>query len=153
MAINILLVEDSRYKRDRIIDHILNDNNSIKIDEAYSFTSGWQKLIKKEYDLIILDMSLPTYDKTEQEQGGKFRTFGGRELARKLIRHNISSNFLFITQYRSFSDTGDSHTLQSLEKEFEQMFDKQYLGIIYFDTSSTLWKAEVTKTINKLILK
>jgi DNA-binding NarL/FixJ family response regulator len=95
--IKALIIEDNPYKRDKI-KKLLLGKFEMKIEEADSFTSGWQYLSNDKFDLICLDMSLPTFDQDEIHGGGEFRAFGGKELARKMKRRKIDSKFIVITQ-------------------------------------------------------
>ncbi|HIF9079602.1 TPA: response regulator [Photobacterium damselae] len=140
---NILIVEDNAFKRDKIIS-FLNEEFDLSIDIAMSFTSGWQELSKKIYDVVILDMSLPTYDITGSDKGGNFRTFGGRELARKMKRRKIMSKKIFITQYDSFSHKEINLSIESLSNVLEKELGDEFLGIVYFDSNSSTWKKILT---------
>ena len=148
MNSRILIVEDNNHKRDNVISFIKDIINNVIIDEAYSFTSGCQKAFAKDYDLIIIDMSLPTYDKTTTENGGKFRPFGGREIARKIIRKKLKLKMIFITQYKSFSDKGRSKSLDALKDELKDEYGDQYISLIYYDSSMSIWKDNLQTAIN-----
>ena len=100
MGIDILVVEDNEYKRKRIVEVIKSDFNDCIVTESYSFTSAWKFISEHVFDVILLDMSLPTFDKTDSDPGGVFRIFGGKELARKMGKRNVKSKFIFITQYK-----------------------------------------------------
>jgi CheY-like chemotaxis protein len=114
-----------------------------EVTEAHSFTSGCQAIEKNNYSLVLLDISLPTYDKIGVESGGKFRPFGGREIARKLARSSSTSKVLFITQYNSFSDRGASESLQSLEQLLKAECGDNYCGLIFYDSSKSAWRTEI----------
>lgn len=147
MLINILLVEDNRHKREKIIDILSDLEPDFIITEALSYTSGWKQLTSSSFNLILLDMSLPTFDICKTESGGKFRTYGGKELARKMKRRQIKTKFIFITQYESFNDLNGTQTLQSIEKELKIEYKEQCVGVIHFDTSSSLWKKALQNMI------
>ncbi len=146
---NILLIEDNPHKRKKITDFISQFDDSVEISESESYTSGWQSLIGGSYSLVILDMSLPTYDVSEGESGGRFRTFGGKELARKMKRKGVPSNFFFVTQYESFNDVNGTQTLDSIKNELKSEYGDRCLGVIHFDTSSKVWKEEFKIMLEK----
>lgn len=141
MIIHILLIEDNMHKRERILGYLKSSGHLIAVKEAYSFTSGFRAMTDgAKYDLVIMDMSLPTYDKSSTESGGRFRTLGGREVARKARRKGIDFPILFLTQYNAFSEGDVSHTLETMDGELRGEFGKCYLGIVQYDSSQTLWK-------------
>lgn len=152
LAINILIVEDSPHKVSKVSEHLLSLEYDVCLTKAYSFTSGWQALEVKKFDLILMDMSLPTYDRRDADPGGRFRPFGGRELARKLVRRGIKSTVVFLTQYESFSDKAGSHTFNSLREELIRDCGELFGGMIFYDSSKLAWKEELLAVFKKNII-
>lgn len=150
MGPNILFVEDNHHKRGKVIAFLKDRNPSCNITEAHSFTSGTQKILENEYDVVLLDMSLPTYDKSKNEPGGRFRTFGGKEIARKVRRRNKQSKIIFITQYASFSDNGRSQTLDEIRNELSSDNDENYIGTVFYDSSQSAWKEKLIAILEGL---
>ena len=75
----ILLIEDNSNKLKqikRVLTEIYPESN---IEEAYSFNSGVRKVYENKWNLIILDMSLPTYDITHTESGGDKKPVAGKK--------------------------------------------------------------------------
>ncbi|NYS31925.1 response regulator [Pantoea sp. WMus005] len=152
MPIEILVVEDNEFKRKRIVEVLSNEFESAKISECYSFTSAWQLIPERKYDLIVLDMSLPTFDKKESDSSGNFRVFGGKELARKLTKRKITSQFIFISQYKNFSDDVNSYTFESLKNELIEKYKSKCLGFLYYSNTKSEWRDElilIVKGISK----
>jgi len=147
----ILLVEDNQHKRVHISSFLSSIYPNVEVREAYSFTSGCQALADGSYPVVILDMSLPTYDKTGTEAGGRFRTFGGREIARKIVRSKSDAKIVFVTQYDAFSDKGGSHSLQTLTQELIGDCGENFGGVIFFDSSQSAWKNELMNFLNPIL--
>lgn len=147
MLKRILLVEDNDYKRARVRGHLQDVCPQAVVDEARSFSSGCKLADETTYDLAIMDMSLPTHDRSPSETGGKFRALGGREIARKIMRRAQATRIVFVTQYDSFSDAKRSLTLTSLNDVLRAECRESYAGLIYFDTSKGTWKDQLTKAI------
>jgi len=150
MGLKILFVEDNDHKRGRIIDFICHTFPHTNVDEAYSFTSGWQKLESSFYDLVLLDMTLPTYDRSSTESGGRIRIFGGREIARKIYRNKIKTSVAVITQFNSFSDKGYSHNFEDLCREMEKDLNDTFKGMIFYNSSVSAWRDDLTNIIIRL---
>jgi len=146
----ILFVEDNAHKRSRVIESINSIDSSINVFEAWSFTSGCQKIEVESYDLLLLDVSLPTYDRSGAESGGRFRVFGGREIARKVFRNHLSCKIAFITQFNSFSDKGNSYTFEALQNEIASELDGKYLGMIYYNSAISTWRDELAKILKEI---
>lgn len=150
MPLSMLLVEDNSHKRDRIVSFIKEKFPEAIIEEAHSFSSGCKLVMEKEYLMVVLDISLPTYDRSSSEPGGRNRPFGGREIARKIIRRNINTKIIFITQFDSFSDKGRSHSISSLRSQLEDECGSQFLGLIHYDSSKISWKEELSSSLAKV---
>lgn len=144
MKLNLLFVEDNDYKRNKILDYLNSSLRSFNIHEARSYTSGVQGIDSCDFDILLLDISLPTFDKTQTESGGRFRTFGGRELARRAIKRFHSAKIIFITQYKSFSDRGTSYSFEALSNQLKIDCGLNFGGVIFFDGAQSSWKDSLT---------
>lgn len=147
MLNKLLIIEDNKYKLTKISNFIREFSETIEIVEAYSYTSGWQKIVEGTFDLIVLDMSLPTFDIGETQSGGNFRTFGGKEIVRRMDRGNKLTNFLIITQYETFNDVTGTRSLASMDKELEELYRENFKGIIHLDSSSNNWKVKLNNIL------
>jgi CheY-like chemotaxis protein len=150
MPHELLLVEDNSHKRDRIVNFLHESFPHWVVVEAHSFTAASRHVLGKHFSVILMDMSLPTYSKSESDSGGRFRTFGGREIARKALRRGIHTRILFLTQYEAFSDQGTSKTLQTLDEEMKTEYGDMYAGLIHYDSSKSIWKEMVSKTLDEV---
>lgn len=146
----ILIVEDNEYKRTRIKELIYSEFPDCEISECYSFTSAWKLISNSRFDLLLLDMSLPTFDKTDSDPGGVFRVFGGKELARKIKKRGLPTKFLFITQYKSFSDSTSSLSFEGLKEELLTQYENECLGFILYSNTVSEWREDLITYINEL---
>ncbi|GGY48847.1 response regulator [Pseudoduganella albidiflava] len=146
----ILLVEDNPYKQSRILDFLNSLDGSIQITTAASFTSACQRVLEQDFTLIVLDVSLPTYDRSASDSGGKFRILAGREIARKLTRAKSKTKIVFLTQYSSFSDKGNSYTFDSLAKQLRLDCGDSFVGMVFFDATSALWKEALESIVKEI---
>lgn len=143
----VLLVEDSDYKRSRVQEFVVSILPGVHLDVAASFNSAAQALDTGRYELVVMDISLPTYDRSPVESGGRFRALGGRELARKIVRRRLQSRIVFLTQFDSFSDDVHSHNLKSLADTLRADCGAQFAALIYFDSSTSSWKEQLERVL------
>lgn len=153
MQFNVIIVEDNIQKKKKVLDFIESVNSLKVIEIASSYTSGCQVIDKfgNDADLILLDISLPTYDINNSSPGGNFRPFAGREIARKIIRRKMNVKIIFITQYNSFSENSKSYNFQELRDELIKDCKENFLGMIQFDSTKENWKVDLTKLIGDLV--
>lgn len=141
MKSKLLLVEDSDYKRGKILDFLTLNFPNVEVTVARSHSSGMAAIDEQGgFQVLLLDVSLPTYDKSATESGGRFRTYGGREIARRAIKRVGPISIAFITQYKTFNDKGASLTYDELCGQLENDCGSSFLGAIFFDGSASSWK-------------
>lgn len=143
----IVIIEDNEHKRKKIKDFIFKIDESINIDEAYSYTTGLKKCINNSYDLLILDMTMPTYEKSSNETGGNFRTYGGKEIVRQLKRKKKDLPFVILSQYSKFSDNTMTLSLDEISNQLKKVSPDYFIETILYDTSSSTWKAMLEEII------
>lgn len=150
MGHKILLIEDNPHKQSRILEFLESFDSTLKVNTATSFTSGCKAAESEVFDLVILDISLPTYDRSPADSGGRFRILGGREIARKLTRKGSAPKMFFLTQYSSFSDKGTSYTFESLSAELSIECGSDFRGMIFFETTSSKWKQALGQVLREI---
>lgn len=146
----ILIIEDNEHKRGKVCSFVRSIDEGIELREAFSFNSGVKAILSESLDLIILDMSLPTHDKSATESGGRFRVYGGKDIVRKMKRKSIETPFVILTQYSNFGEGDGRKDLSDIEKELEKTLPTQYISTIHYETSSHLWKEKLQRVIKEL---
>lgn len=72
MKLNILIIEDDDEKLMKITYFVETTFIDSKVSSARSYASGLRKIIslKGTTDIILMDMSMPSFDIAEHEPGG-----------------------------------------------------------------------------------
>ena len=105
---NLLIIEDDMSKIKKIKSFIEDNYQEFSVNEAHSYQSGMKNVLNFKPDVILLDMSLPTYDVSPREQGGRPRSFGGRDILYEIKRKKMSSRAIIVTQFEDFRDEKES---------------------------------------------
>lgn len=147
----IAIIEDNIHKRRKIKTFLVSKfkENKFTFGEASSYSSGLDLLEEENFDFLILDMSMPTYDITSNHGGGKFRVFGGKDILKRLKRKKKLIPFVIVTQYSTFSESTGIHTLEEITQEIAKVFPDYFNKVIFYDTTSTAWKNELLEVLNK----
>ncbi len=145
----IILIEDDFKKKEDIKNFLLSDLkiNDITIKESYQ--SGLRELIKNQYDLLLLDMSIPTWDKSIDEPGGNFEKFGGFKILKEITRKKKPVNTILITMFDDFGESDTSITLTQLDTLLKDEFPKIYKGAVYYNTREEKWRTDLKRLISK----
>lgn len=148
----VLVVEDDQYKAKQLITFLRDSFVTTAVNIAPSVSSGMNKIKSSEFNLILLDMSLPTYDVGPSETGGRPQGFGGQELLRYIDRLNISTPVIVVTQYERFSDKGQVYLdLDGLNKMLLQEHPLTYRGLVFFASTNDNWKDGLRDKIGEIL--
>lgn len=141
MTSRILIVEDDALKGRQIINYTKSINNNISITQKGALNSGLLELSRNEYDLIILDMSLPTFDNNESEH---FQPYGGLLFLDEVKRKKYSVPVVIVTQYASFGEGTGETTLEEIDLTCRSKYQNFKEIIYYLDDN---WREKLKKYI------
>ncbi|MBR9861655.1 response regulator [bacterium] len=136
-----LLIEDDPNKASKVVSFIKQEYSWINIEHRASYQSGLQSLFEIEFDFILLDMSLPTYDQDTGNFPGKPRNFGGRDILKEMKRYQKKSPVKILTQYNEFD--GGSISINELHQMLEEKYHDIYRGYIIYNSKRTEWQDEL----------
>lgn len=168
----IFIIEDS-FEKSKEIENLLDRIDGVSLEVAEEYVQARDKIIKYNYDILILDMTLPRANDTR-----KFRSYAGKELMFDMIDMDIEIPTIVITGYLDFGNTCKTDKIyeklpvmlrnENYGREFEEDLEKVYdfsdfygmheflsenipfyLGIIYFQLQRTDWKRELLKLIEE----
>ena len=74
--LRVLIVEDDEFKQRRLEQVVRTFQPTAEVRSERSVNSGLRGIIDFHPDLILLDMSLTTFDVGPREPGGDLRTLG-----------------------------------------------------------------------------
>lgn len=148
-SINVLLVEDETPKRAHIERFLASLGASINIRGAYSVNSALDALEKELPDLLLLDMSLPTFDIGDRESGGRPQGFGGIEVLRQMSMGELVCPTIIITGYEAFLREEGPVDLSQLRRELHHEFPRFLRGVLHYNSSYAEWKSELSKTLTE----
>ncbi|MBJ6879868.1 response regulator [Vibrio cholerae] len=142
-SINFLVVEDNPSKVSSI--QYLLDGLEVEFTVDYVMTPSEtiQKLKKNNYDFFILDMSLPAYS----EESHSIGSLSGKQILQTMKHKKISVPTVILTQWDVFGHHENTISLNGLKKELLDKFDKFLLGVVFWDSSSELWKEQILEYI------
>ncbi len=151
MSIRIMIVEDDDNKR-RQITHVIADAFPLaSIRTARSYQGGLRAIVGGDIDVVLLDMSMPSFDVTTEDDGGRSQAFAGREILRQMERRKIAVPVIVVTQFDRFGEGDDILTLSELDAQLEQSHSRNYRGAIYYDVAVDVWKHELVQAIEAIV--
>ncbi|WP_433740042.1 response regulator [Pseudomonas putida] len=147
----IYIVEDSALKANNIISFLsefYGEDEQLRL--FLSFQSGLKALELEPPGLVILDMTLPTFDRRPNAREGRLRPLGGYDIMRKLKLKNINTKVIVVTQLESFGDDEDEVSFKEITAQCYREFPEFFLGSVYYDQNGTSWRHELEKILRML---
>ena len=125
---DILYVEDEEVKAKEVLASLDERNN---VDFRKSLSGGLCAIQEKQYDLVLLDMSLPLYDyDSEDEDENDFETFAGIDILEELIRKSRNDKVVIITAFDILGEGENEITMLQLNENLQEEYNEIYLGLI-----------------------
>jgi len=145
--ITILLAEDETPKQKHIEEFLKQYNSDFNIIITRSVNSTLDAIEDNNIDLLLLDMSLPTYEIGDRENGGRPQAFGGINILRNMKLEGIIINTIVITGYEGFKrNENDSEKslhvdLAQLRDELNRDFPETFLELLHFSSLDKKWES------------
>jgi DNA-binding NarL/FixJ family response regulator len=133
---NVLLIEDEIHKRDEMVQCV---------EEAYGFPpeivdgvrGAVLKVMNADFDLIILDMALPTFgESTDDKMKGHDQAQGGIEVLRALNYKGKSAKIVIVTQYPDFYIGTTKVKLKEASTIISKKYNQNVLAAVLYKYNS-----------------
>lgn len=142
----ILIVDDDDFKTNNIKEILNEVNASFIIDVEKSLNCGLRRIRKDTFDIILLDMSMPTFSITDSQN---FDSYGGKTFLKEMKRKKIEIPVIVITQYDIFGEGNSQKTAEDLDEEFKKSFSN-YKGMVKYSSIQNDWKTHLKQALIKL---
>ncbi len=145
----ILFIEDHPKKQTQVCDLILSKFPNFEIIVKNSYISGLRELIRNydEYELLLLDISMPNYDISSADSGGDWMPLAGKKVLKEMYLREIPTKAIVITMHGSFDD---GTKIADLDNELRDEFKENYLGYVFYSQIYVDWQDKLTELIEPL---
>lgn len=145
----ILIVEDLPEKAEEIKMVIANEFPEIEIEERTSYHSAIEEIYKNYllYKLILLDISMSTFDVNVEENGGLPESLAGKRILQGMYLRDIPTKVKVVTMFESF----DGKSIKELDRELKEDNPDSYDGFIFFSFKKSEWKKQLVEYITTVI--
>jgi len=147
----ILIIEDDLNKLRQLESAIgAEAEKPHDVSTRGAYQSGLKAALSVDFDLILLDMALPTYDISPTEPGGRFRAYAGREILSELQRRGKRAKVIVVTQFESFGEGKDAMTLEQLRSQLQREYSHNYVDTIFYSASESGWRKLLLERVDEL---
>lgn len=143
----ILIVEDDEFKLNNLKAIIEKLSPNSEIDVNVAVAEAAINLSKNQYDLIILDMSLPAREIKAGTGPTESMLSGGLEILLELDFENRTEDVIIVTQYPEIEIDGN---LVATHDAVGLLRDKYFSGVlacIVYEHSEEIWKHQLTEAL------
>jgi nucleoside phosphorylase/CheY-like chemotaxis protein len=134
-SISILIVEDNQDKRRRIVEAIEAANIAVTCDVAETVIDAKRFVSNKQYDLLILDLSLPNYPgEVELEDAGA-------NFLREVQDYELYIAPKYVIGVTAFSE---------LSTKYEESFARRFWQVLQSDPASASWSQQISSFVQHL---
>lgn len=144
-----LIIEDDDLKMDRLRGFLTAEMPSLGVEVARSYKTGLRALMELNPGLVLMDMTLPSFDIQPGTDGGRPLSLGGKELLRQMNRRGVRSPAIVVTGFDTFGSGASLVTLDQLDAELAREFGDFYLGSVYFNAASEDWRDRLRELVRK----
>jgi CheY-like chemotaxis protein len=146
----VLVVDDDLNKIRQLTAFIKSEFPRACVDERKSYQSGLKAALLDNPDVIVLDMTMPTFDVGGKEKGGRERRYAGVQILRQLRRKEIRTAVVIVTQFERFGEGDDLITLDELREQLVQEFEHNYICTICYQAADSQWKDKLREVLGRL---
>lgn len=149
-SMKILFIEDHPLKQTQVCDLIRKSFPETEILVKNSYISGLKELIRNynDYDLLLLDISMPNYDISSVDSGGDWMPLAGKKVLKEMFLREIPTKAIVVTMHGSFDD---GTRIADLDQDLQLEFEENYLGYVFYSQIHSDWQERLTELIKPLL--
>lgn len=149
----ILIAEDDDPKFQRLREFVTQEFPDAQVNVSRSVTKALASLRSGLPSLVLLDMSLPTYEIAPGERGGRPQDFGGLAVMDFMDFEELEAPVIIVTQYETFPvRNGESMSLEVLTDKAAADYPRVFKGLVYYSSVENTWQ-DPLKLLMTYVLK
>lgn len=145
----ILIADDSNLKQELIKNFLKSIIAEVEIIQTYAFNTSFLEIKKKKIDLILLDMTMPSFEKSPEKVDieNSLKTLAGQSIISKMSYRNINIPTIIVTQFEVFGRFNSITPIEEITKELMDLHPKIVKGSILFDVQTQVWQEQLQHMI------
>jgi CheY-like chemotaxis protein len=140
---SILLIEDDQFKQELVEAAIRDARPQALINVGRSVRQAVQLIRAGSYDVIVLDIALPSH---ESRPGGAqpiSQPSGGLEVLLELSYEQRNDPVVIVTQYPEIEFDGRLYPLAKIKQAFGRSISVNIVDVIYFSAQDVEWRERI----------
>ena len=145
---NILVIEDEPVKRELIELAIAEMRPDASIRFGVHVQQSVKRLREAEFDLIVLDMSLPSHESKAGGAQPMSQPTGGVEVLLELSYEARTDRVIIVTQYPDIEFDGQLYPLNKARQALSKRLSVNIFDVIYFKPRDAAWREQLRKALS-----
>lgn len=146
----ILLIEDDSFKEKSLTDFLITTIPTASIVSAPSLVDAIEAIDLQTYELILIDMAIPSHPITLGGGAPISLLTGGLEVLLELESLDRHDPCVIITQYPDIEISGSFYHVNNASTEIKIRLGCEVLDCIQYSEDSGNWKLKLSAVIDKL---
>ncbi len=149
MSKRLLIIEDNDSKLNHLRQFCEENLKDYEVEDRRSYNSALSEVVHNgnSYDLILLDVSMNTYDISPEVSDGEQEPLAGSNILRFMKLRKIKVPVIVVTMYESFVD---GITIDKLDEGFREKYAEFYKGFVYYSLRNEDWMNRLKELIKTL---
>jgi CheY-like chemotaxis protein len=143
----LLIIEDDTFKLNRIVACLDKRTSSHSVTIVRSVQAAVAEVNTHEFDMILLDMALPSHDLKPGGGPGMSLLSGGVEVVMELAYLGRQDPVIIITQYPEIEIEGELVPVASVRSVLSRLFNIRVGGVIHYRHLADEWETALLKAI------
>ncbi|WP_041590623.1 response regulator transcription factor [Tannerella forsythia] len=145
----ILLVEDYEEKANNILAFLKQEFPDCEVKQCTSYNSAQEEIFEhgSDYSLILLDMSMSTYDLSTDASGGLPEPSAGQYILEGMFLREIMTPVIVVTMYNVFG----RKQLAVFDGDLKKDYPQNYKSYVYYSSQKNDWKNHLKRQIKEIL--
>lgn len=149
MSKSILIVEDDPSKAEEVLGFFRQDYSHCEVVWVASYSSAIRLFKERGFDLMILDMTLPTFADEHFTVERSFEKFGGMMILRELKRKRKLLSTILFTMFDDFGNRNERIALEQISAELKDKYKDHFWGAVFYESPPGRdWVISLQKLLN-----
>tara|TARA_R110000737_G_scaffold343453_1_gene369432 strand:- start:3293 stop:3730 length:438 start_codon:yes stop_codon:yes gene_type:complete len=143
----VLIIEDDDYKAQNLVAFTEKKFPRVYIDVAVSLIEAIDAIDDKVYDLILVDMAIPSHTAVQGEGAPISFLTGGIDVLLELSEMERDDVCIVITQHPSIEISGEHYSLEDATRCFKELLGCNVKACIYYVQDEEKWLVDLEKAL------
>jgi len=147
---NVLIIEDDSFKSDTLTALVESAIPNVRMRNVSDVVTAVKTVNQDEFDLIIIDMALPSHPIVSGGGAPLSMLTGGLEVLLELNSLQRNDRCIIVTQYPDIEIAGKFFPLIRAADAIKEYFSCEVIACLLYTEDSTEWKDSLSKVLRTL---